>query len=124
MVLIGRLTKDAVVSQLKEERQVVNFTLAVNDGYKQKGSDTWVEQTTYFNCAYWVSTKIAERLKKGCLIEISGRLYVSAYKDMQGEAKGSINCHVSTIKVHQQMKNNADKVETETKEKATDDLPF
>ena len=124
MVLIGRLTKDAVVSQLKDDRQVVNFTLAVNDGYKPKGKDEWVEQTTYFNCAYWISTKIAERLKKGNLVEISGRLYVSAYKDMQGEAKGSINCHVSTIKVHQQMKSNADKVETETKEKATDDLPF
>ena len=36
MVLIGRLTKDAVVSQLKDDRQVVNFTLAVNDGYKPK----------------------------------------------------------------------------------------
>ena len=124
MVLIGRLTKDAVVSQLKDDRQVVNFTLAVNEGYKPKGKEEWVEQTTYFNCAYWISTKIAERLKKGNLIEISGRLYVSAYKDMQGEAKGSINCHVSTIKVHQQMKNNADKVEAEIKEKATDDLPF
>ena len=124
MVLIGRLTKDAVVSQLKDDRQVVNFTLAVNDSYKPKGSDAWVEQTTYFNCAYWISTKIVERLKKGNLVEISGRLYVSAYKDMQGEAKGSINCHVSTIKVHQQMKNNADKVVTEIKEKATDDLPF
>lgn len=30
MVLIGRLTKVAVV-QLKDERKVVNFTLAVND---------------------------------------------------------------------------------------------
>ena len=89
-----------------------------------KGKDEWVEQTTYFNCAYWISTKIAERLKKGNLVEITGRLYVSAYKDMQGEAKGSINCHVSTIKVHQQMKNNAGKIETETKEKVIDDLPF
>lgn len=33
MVLIGRLTKDAVVAQLKDEREVVNFTLAVNDYY-------------------------------------------------------------------------------------------
>ena len=124
MVLIGRLTKDAVVAQLKNERQVVNFTLALNDGYKPKGKDEWVNLTTYFNCAYWISTKIAERLKKGNLIEITGRLYVSAYKDMQGEGKGSINCHVSTIKVHQQMKTDTVKGETEPKEKATNDLPF
>lgn len=124
MVLIGRLTKDAVVSQLKDERQVVNFTLAVNDSYKQKGSDTWVEQTTCFNCAYWISIKVAERLKKGNLVELSGRLYVSAYKDMQGEAKGSINCHVSTIKVHQQMKSTVTMTETKNEPKPVDDLPF
>ena len=47
MALIGRLTKDAVVFQLKDERQVVNFTLALNDSYKPNGKDEWVEQTTY-----------------------------------------------------------------------------
>ena len=41
---------------------------------------------------------------------------------MQGEAKGLINCHVSTIKIHQQMKH--DGVKADTKEKVTDDLPF
>lgn len=104
MVLIGRLTKDAVVAQLKDDRQVVNFTLAVNDGYKSKGKDEWANLTTFFNCAYWISTKIAERLKKGNLIEVTGRMYVTTYKDMSGEAKASINFHVDSIKVHQQMK--------------------
>ena len=122
MVLIGRLTKDAVVSQLKDDRQVVNFTLAVNDGYKPKGKDEWVSLTTFFNCAYWISTKIAERLKKGNLVELTGRAYVNAYKDMQGEAMASLNCHVDSIKVHQQMK--AETTKTEVKEKITDDLPF
>lgn len=40
MGLIGRLTKDAVVAQLKDERQVVNFTIACNDSYKPKGNDS------------------------------------------------------------------------------------
>ncbi len=52
MVLIGRLTKDAVVTQLKDERKVVNFTIAVNDYYKPKNSDKGVIVTTYVNCAY------------------------------------------------------------------------
>ena len=124
MVLIGRLTKDAFVSQLKDDRQVVNFTLAVNDGYKPKGKDEWVSLTTFFNCAYWISTKIAERLKKGNLIEITGRMYVTTYKDMSGEAKASINFHVDSIKVHQQMKGNGTTQAAEKKEEVTQDLPF
>ena len=123
MVLIGRLTKDAVVAQLKDERQVVNFTLAVNDGYKPKGKDEWVKLTTFFNCAYWISTKIAERLKKGNLIELTGRMYVTTYKDMQGEAKATLNIHVDSIKVHQQMKVDGMKAEP-AKQQPVDDLPF
>ena len=124
MVLIGRLTKDAVVVQLKDERQVVNFTLAVNDGYKPKGKDEWVSLTTFFNCAYWLNPKIAERLKKGNLIEITGRMYVTTYKDMQGEAKATLICHVGSIKVHQQMRVDDSKAKPVQLEMVKDDLPF
>jgi single-strand DNA-binding protein len=124
MVLIGRLTKDAVVAQLKDERKVVNFTIAVNDYYKPKNSDKGVSVTTFVNCAYWISPTIAERLKKGNLVEITGRLAVNAYKDMQGEAKGSLYCHVDSIKVHQQVKADATKAKPVEKEPAKDDLPF
>jgi len=123
MVLIGRLTKDAVVAQLKDERKVVNFSIAVNDYYKPKNSDRGVSVTTYVTCAYWMSTGIAAFLKKGNLIEISGRLTVNVYKDTQGEAKGSLNCHVDSIKIHQQMKADMAKAEVKQVEPA-DDLPF
>ena len=123
MVLIGRLTKDAVISKLKDDRQVVNFTLAVNDSYKPKGSDTWSTNTTFFNCAYWISPKVADRLKKGNLVEITGRAYVNAYNDMQGEAKASLNCHVDSIKVHQQMKADGTKA-VPAKQEPVLDLPF
>jgi len=124
MVLVGRLTKDAVVAQLKDDRKVVNFTLAVNDYYKPKNSEKGVTITTFISCAYWISPKIAEWLKKGCFIEITGRLTVNAYTDMQGEAKGSLNCHVDSIKIHQQAKTETVKTETPKKEEAAIDLPF
>ena len=123
MVLIGRLIKDAVVTQLKDERKVVNFALAVNDYYKPKNSDKGVTVTTFVNCAYWISPTIAGWLKKGNLIEITGRLAINAYKDMQGEAKGSLNCHVDSIKIHQQFKSDAT-TQPQKKESVTDDMPF
>ena len=124
MVLIGRLTKDAVVAQLKDERKVVNFSLAVNDYYRPKNSDKGVTVTTFVQCAYWLSPKIAEWLKKGSLIEIMGRLTVNAYTDIQGEAKGTLNCHVDSIKIHQQVKTETVKTESKKKEPAADDLLF
>jgi single-strand DNA-binding protein len=52
-ILIGRLTADAKVATLKDDRQVVNFSIAMNDSYKTKGSETVTQVVTYFNCAYW-----------------------------------------------------------------------
>jgi single-strand DNA-binding protein len=100
MLVIGRITKDAVINTLKDERQVVNFSIAVNDYYKPKGATEATRFTTYINCSYWISSKIAERLKKGTLVEISGRLFVTAYTDGSGNAKASLNCHANSIKIH------------------------
>lgn len=36
MEIIGRLTKDAVVAKFSAERQVVNFSIAVNDSCRAK----------------------------------------------------------------------------------------
>jgi single-strand DNA-binding protein len=124
MVLIGRLVKDVVVTQLKDERRVVNFTVAMNDSYKPKNSDKVVSVATYINCSYWISPKIAEWLTKGSLVEVAGRLSVSAYTDMQGEAKGTLNCHVDVIKIHTKRKNTSVQPQAVQKVEIAEDLPF
>lgn len=122
MVLIGRITKDAVIKTLKDERQVVNFTIAINDYYKPKGAEG-ITLTTYYSCSYWLPTKIAARLTKGSLVEISGRIYINAYTALDGEAKASLNCHVNSVTVHQHVKNNKSPSEV-VKKQIADDLPF
>lgn len=52
MEIVGRLTADATVNTLKDERKVVNFSVAVNDSYKAKGNEQPVKVTNYFNCSY------------------------------------------------------------------------
>jgi len=125
MVIIGRLTKDAVVNQLKDERKVVNFSVAVNDFYKPKGREKGITVTNYFNCSYWISPAIEERLKKGTLVELFGRIGVNAYTDMQSQAKASLTFHVNNIKIHQFIKDEAvEPKENNKKEAVSDDLPF
>ena len=124
MELVGRITKDAVVTQLKDERKVVNFSIAVNDFYKPKNGEG-VKITTYVNCSYWISEKIAERLTKASLVEINGRIFVNAYKGADGEAKASLNCHVNNIKIHSFGKQeNSEIISEKKREEVTEDLPF
>ena len=122
MVLIGRITKDANIKKLKDNREVVNFSIAINDYYKPKGATEGVTLTTFYNCSYWISTKIAPRLTKGSLVEITGRIYINAYTGLDGEAKASLNCHVNAITIHQHIRSSEAK--KEVKQEVTDDLPF
>ena len=64
MEITGRLTRDAVVAKTAKDREVVNFSIAVNDTYKAKGSAEAVKIVTYIDCSYWLSSGVAQWLKK------------------------------------------------------------
>lgn len=99
MEITGRLTGDAVVRTLSDERQVVNFSVAVNDSYKAKNGER-VTQTEFFDCSYWIGTSIAPYLKKGGIVELAGRVSVRAWIDGEGQAKAGLNFHTSKITLH------------------------
>jgi single-strand DNA-binding protein len=126
MTIIGRLTRDAVVNTLNDDRKVVNFSVAVNDSYKPKDGERR-QITTYYNCGYWVSERIAEHLKKGALVEVNGLISVSVY-GASDAPKASLNCHVNSVKIHAWPKDGEGKeAVSETATTAADcndDLPF
>ena len=125
MELTARVTADAQVSTLKDERTVVNFTVAHNEYYRAKGSTESKQVTEFIRCDYWLNKGIAQYLTKGTLVELSGRMGVNAYTNAEGKAIANLTCHVNTIKLHGGGKA---KTETPKEVKATvsadDDLPF
>ena len=110
MEIIGRLTADAQVSEIKDGRKVVNFNVAVNDYFKTKAGEARTV-TEFFRCAYWVSAKVAKLLTKGTLVSLYGRTGVDAYMGRDGEPKASLRFHTSQIKIlsaiHRQEDNHA-----------------
>ncbi len=126
--LIGRLTQNAKVSELKDGRKVTNFSIAINDSYKPKGSDEIKKMVTYIDCAYWITDKVAQYLIKGSVIEVLGRIGVRAYTNLQNEPKGILTCHVQDIKIHGHAKGSASitssNVSAEQPGEVKDDLPF
>jgi len=130
MNIIGRLTRDAEVRTTSQDKQVVNFSVAVGDSYRNKQGER-VEQTTYFDCAYWLSANVARLLTKGTLVELTGRASVRAWISKDGEARAGLNFHTSQIKLHgggkktETVQATAQTVNNSiTAQGADDDLPF
>jgi single-strand DNA-binding protein len=124
MNIIGRITADAKVKTLNDGRELVEFSVAVNRYYKPKGSEQGVATATYFNCSYWLTTRISERLKKGSLVELVGGLSVNAWADSQGNPKASLNFHVDSITIHQTRKAAVSVSASTEITEPVNDLPF
>ena len=99
MNIAGRLTRDAEVRTTSQDKQVVNFSVATNDSYRNKQGER-IEQTTYFDCSYWITPNVAKILTKGSLVELSGRISSSEWIGKDGEVKSGLNFHTSKIKLH------------------------
>ena len=126
MNLIGRVTGNAIVTEAKNGRSVVEFNIAINDGYRPKGSDEWKDRTTFVRCSYWRNTVLANKLTKGTLVELTGYISVSAWLNVKGEAKGALNLQVNTIKIHSKGTTTVAEPEIVSiqQEDATENLPF
>lgn len=99
MNIIGRVTKNAQINTLTNSKKVVNFSIAINDNYKNKQGER-VELTTYYNCSYWISPNVAKILTKGTLVELTGRASSNAWIGKDGEIKSGLNFHTSNIQVY------------------------
>ncbi|SEJ53154.1 Single-strand binding protein family protein [Dyadobacter sp. SG02] len=69
MEIEERITKDAVLNALNDERTVINFNLAVPGGCKDN-SGTWVDRTEFVRCAYWLNSGAAKLLTKGTIVQL------------------------------------------------------
>lgn len=134
MNIIGRLTRDAEIRNLPNQKQVVNFSVAINENYRNKQGE-WIEQTTFFDCAYWLSVKVAELLTKGALVELDGRVFSRAWLGKEGEPRAGLNFLTSKIKIHSFVKrpelkevatttSESSKIDRPKKQDEDDDLPF
>jgi single-strand DNA-binding protein len=132
MEITGRLTADATVHKVGENKEVVNFSIAINDSYKPKGSSEVKEVVTYINCSYWLNSKTAQWLKKGALVQLFGRIGLNVYSSSDGRALGSLTFHTNNLKIivfakrTEQSESNGTALPTKQaiQPEPTDDLPF
>jgi single-strand DNA-binding protein len=140
MEITGRLTANAQVRKTQTDKEVVGFTLAINDSYKKKGATEVTKLVTYIDCGYWRSSAIVDYLTKGTIVQLSGRLNEPRiWQDMEGTPRANLSFTVSEIKIlgGGNKSNNSSPQETQTTKgrktaesmaattnAAADDLPF
>ncbi|SEN01042.1 single-strand binding protein [Mucilaginibacter gossypiicola] len=132
MLFTGRITADAQTRTVSGDKQVTNFTVALNQRYKTKAGEK-KEKTAFVNCSYWVNPGLAVYLTKGAIVEISGWVEAQTWENRDGKVQADLVCSVDTVKL---FGNTTAKAADKTEEKKAqskkavaggeedDDLPF
>lgn len=131
MNISGRLTQDATVSKTTTGKDVVNFSIAVNNGYRNKQSQ-WVDNPTFIDCAYWRTPVVVSWLKQGLFVELGGQISARAWEGKDGTLKAGLNFNTSFINPIWGTASEKDSVQASNnqqngnpvKEDEKDDLPF
>ncbi len=97
--IIGHLGQDAEVKDFNNN-QVINFSVAVTESYTNKTTGEKVQNTTWFECAKWgQQTQIAQYLKKGQLVYVTGKPKARAWQKQDGTNVASLGIEVFEIKL-------------------------
>lgn len=84
VTLIGNVGKDPESRTYGDNRTVSKFSLATNENYKDKNGE-WQTQTEWHDIVYW--GQLSERLKKGSLVFIEGKITHRKYETQEGITK-------------------------------------
>ncbi len=90
VILIGNLGRDPEVRRFANGGQVVNFSIATADTWKDKATGERKEKTEWHNIKIFNEQlgKVAEQyLKKGSKVYIQGSLQTSEYTDKDGNQR-------------------------------------
>ena len=91
VILMGNLTRDVEVRTTASGQSVANFSLAVNRSWRgQDGQQQ--DQTSFINCVAWgkVGDIIAQYVRKGSPLLVSGRLDQRSYQDKDGNKRSAV----------------------------------
>ncbi len=99
--IIGNVGKSASIQQTNN-RQVINFSVAVTESYLNT-DNVKVENTTWYNCSLWreanQSTKLAAHLLQGTKVYVEGKPSVGEYTDKNGVRKFDMRLQVGMVEL-------------------------
>src|SRR5258708_1018852 len=89
VILVGNVGKDPEVRYSQSGTPVANFSLATNEGFKDR-NDEWQERTEWHSIVAWqrLAEIVGEYVAKGSKVYVEGKLQTTSWADRQsGERK-------------------------------------
>ncbi len=134
VILIGNLGKDPEIRYLDNGTPVVNFPIATTETYKNKQGEK-VSQTEWHNIVLWRGlAEVAEQwLKKGSSVYIEGKIRNRKWEDKEGNTRYNTEILGDNMtmlggkrndETLSEAKSEKASLETTSKNKEDDDLPF
>jgi len=100
VILIGNAGQDAEVKSTSGGKNVANFSLAINEGFRDKAGKS-SHRVEWVRCVAW--NKLAEiagkYVNKGRLVFVEGRLQTRQYENREGTEKTVCEVVVTTLRV-------------------------
>ena len=87
VILVGRLGADPEMRNTGSGSAVTNLSVATNDGYKDKQTGQFVDDTEWHRVVLFnrLAEVAAQYLKKGRPVYIEGRIRTNKWQDQQGQ---------------------------------------
>jgi len=89
VILLGRVTMDPDLRYTPKGSAVLSFRIAVNRRYKDKTTDEWKDDTSFFNVNVWgqAGERLSETMKKGSAVLVEGQLKSRSWETQSGEKR-------------------------------------
>lgn len=95
-IATGHLGRDAEVRDVNDTK-VISFSIATKKVWRSKDGQKQ-ERTTWFRCSYFVKeANVAQYMKKGNLVAISGELEEREFEDKNGVKRSVMEVRVDSL---------------------------
>lgn len=96
--IIGNLTTDAVLRNTHSGNDVLNFTVAINEYYRDRTTGQRLQSTSYIRCVLFGprARAISPYMRKGTRVGVAGKLRSTSW-ERDGQRHSSIEIIVSEV---------------------------
>lgn len=99
VTIVGNVTDDPELRYTEQGVALATFSVAVSHRTKDKAGE-WVDQRDgFFRCTCWreLAENVAESLKKGMRVVVTGRLKQDSFTDSRGESRQAVQVTVDDV---------------------------
>ena len=99
VTLVGNIVDDPELRFTPGGQAMAKFRMAVSRRWQDRTSGEWQEESSFFGCTCWreMAENVAESLKKGARVIVTGRLQQRQWETPDGEKRSVIEIQVDDV---------------------------